>query len=272
MIDLTQIRALIIDIDGTLWCGQRPLPGLNQLFDFLSRQAIAFVVATNNTTEAPEEYWHRLQGLGVTIRRDQVLTAAVATADYLRDTLAPTAQLYLIGQPALVTVIEHAGFVPVPDSRQQAAAVVVGGDPDLTYTKLKDAVLHLQRGAAFVGTNPDLLIPTEEGLVPEAGTTLAALQAATGLKPTVIGKPERYLFDLAMRRMGYQPSQTAVLGDRLATDILGAQRAGLTSILVTTGVDSPGTISGGGIQPDAVVNGLADLVTLWQQQFGGNPS
>ena len=267
MIDFTRIQALVIDIDGTLWRGHLPLPGLEQLFDFLNRQQIAFVIATNNTTEAPENYWRRLSGLGVTIRADQVLTAAVATADYLRDTLAPAAPIYVIGQPALITLIEQAGFVTVPAVRQPVSAVVVGGDPDLTYDKLKNAVLHLQRGAAFVGTNPDLLIPTEEGLIPEAGTTLAALQAATGLQPTVIGKPERHLFDMAMRRMASQPCQTAILGDRLATDILGAKRTRIASILVTTGVDSADTISQHQIQPDMVVNGLTDLVRLWQQQL-----
>jgi 4-nitrophenyl phosphatase len=267
MIDFTRIRALVIDIDGTLWRGHSPLPGVEQLFDFLNRQQISFVVATNNTTEAPQKYWKRLLELGVTIRCEQILTAAVATADYLRDNFAPGAPIYLIGQPALLTLIEQAGFVTVSSARLPATAVVVGGDHDLTYDKLKNAVLHLQRGAVFIGTNPDLLIPTEEGLVPEAGTTLAALQAATGLQPTVIGKPERHLFELALRRMGSQPAQTAMLGDRLITDILGAQRAGIASILVTTGVDSTGTISEQEIQPDVVVNGLTELVSLWRQQL-----
>jgi len=102
--------------------------------------------------------------------------------------------------------------------------------------------------------------------VPEAGTTLAALEAATGIRPVVIGKPARYLFDMAVAAMGSQQARTAVLGDRLETDILGGQQAGLSTILVTSGVDDERTIPEKGIEPDLVVSGLDGLVDLWEEQ------
>jgi 4-nitrophenyl phosphatase len=175
------------------------------------------------------------------------------------------ARLYVIGEPALEEVLRHAGFALLQDASHPVDAVVVGGDSTLTYDKLKYAALLLQRGARFVGTNPDLLCPTNEGLVPEAGMTLAALQAATGIAPTVIGKPARPLFDLAVQRLGRRPAEVAILGDRLETDIAGGQRAGLRTVLVTSGIDDEDTIRQKGIEPDLVVRGLDMLVDLWEE-------
>ncbi len=263
--NFSSIRALIIDIDGTLFRGDAPLPGIAELFVFLRQRGIAHVVATNNTTETPAQYRHKLAEAGVTLEVGQILTAGVATAAYLQRELPPGAPLFVIGEAALRQVLLEAGFALVANAGQPVAAVVVGGDSGLTYDKLKVAVLHLQRGARLVGANPDLLIPKEEGLIPEAGVTLAALQAATGLTPTVIGKPERLLFELALARLGSVAAHTAMLGDRLETDVWGAQRVGLKTVLVTTGVDNAATAAAKGIEPDAIVDGLAELVEMWSK-------
>ena len=261
---LREVRALIIDMDGTLFRGPIPLPGLQRFFSFLHAQRISFVVVSNNTTKTASEYQRLLASQGIQIQVDEILTAAAATATFLVDELGTGASLYVIGEPALHEVLRQTGFKLLHDASQAADAVVVGGDSTLTYDKLKYAALLLQRGVRLVGTNPDLLCPTEEGLVPEAGTTLSALQAATGISPTVIGKPSRPLFDLAIRRLGSHRIETAVLGDRLETDIQGGQQAGLRTVLVTTGIDDEGTIRQKGIEPDLVVDGLDMLVDLWE--------
>jgi 4-nitrophenyl phosphatase len=261
---LGDIEALILDIDGTLLRGPVLLPGLARFFDFLQSRRIPFVVASNNATKTAATYQQKLAGQGVPIRVNQILTAGAATARYLARELDQGAGIYVIGEPALRQVLERASFVLLDDASRPAEAVVVGGDLSLTYEKLKHAALLLQRGARFVGTNPDLLCPTEEGFVPEAGTTLAALQAATGILPTIIGKPARYLFDGALVRLGSRRAATAVLGDRLETDILGGQRAGLKTILVTSGIDNRRTIRQKGIEPDLVVDSLESLVDLWE--------
>jgi 4-nitrophenyl phosphatase len=264
-LDLAAIRALAIDIDGTLLRGEQSLPGGADLFDFLRRRAIDFLVVSNNTTKTPARYQKKLAAAGIGIAVENILTAGTATAAWLRQTLPPGAPLYVIGEAALWQVLTEAGFSLVDDAAQPVAAVIVGGDSNLTYNKLKHAVLLLQRGAQFIGANPDLLIPAEEGLIPEAGTTLAALHAATGVTPIVIGKPERPLFAMALAQLGHPANQTAMLGDRAETDILGAQRAGLKTILVTTGVDTADSARAKGIEPDAVVGGLAELVDLWSK-------
>jgi 4-nitrophenyl phosphatase len=264
---LGDIQALVIDIDGTLLRGAQPLPGVSSFFAFLAQQRMPFVVASNNTTKSACTYQKKLAGLGVQVRADQILTAGVATARYLGEKLHPRASLYVIGEPALEVLLRQAGFTLLGDADQEADAVIVGGDSTLTYDKIKYAALHLQRGARFVGTNPDLLCPTEEGLVPEAGTTLAALEAATGVSPVVIGKPAHHLFETAVAIMGRQREATAVVGDRLETDILGGKQTGLKTILVTTGVDNRSTIAQKGIEPDLLVGGLDHLVELWTRKI-----
>jgi 4-nitrophenyl phosphatase len=272
-LSLGSVRALILDMDGTLFRGPVPLPGLRRTFDFLQAQGISCVVLSNNATKTAVEYQRRLAAQGVQVQAGRILTAAAATAQYLSGKLGPGASLYVIGEPALTGVLRQAGFVLLHGAGQRAAgpgsgvdAVVVGGDTSLTYDKLKHAALLLQRGARFVGTNPDLLCPTEEGLVPEAGATLAALQAATGIAPTVVGKPACYLFDMALEVMRSRRAETVVLGDRLETDILGGQRAGLKTVLVTTGVDDERAIREKGIEPDLVVGDLAALVEIWENE------
>jgi 4-nitrophenyl phosphatase len=259
-----QIRALIVDADGTLWRGDTPLPGLVNFFHFLQYRRVEFIIVTNNTVKTPADYRQKLAGFGVQIDLSRIVTAAIATAEYLVRNYSAGDPVFMIGEAGLRQALQDAGFLMLSDASRPAAAVVVGGDSQLTYDKLKNAVLLIQRGAAFIGTNPDLLIPTEEGLVPEAGPTLAAIQAATGVGPTIIGKPEPFLFDSAVTKLGFARAQTAVLGDRLDTDIAGGQRLGLRTILVTTGVDSNAAADPMALPPDAIVSDLADLVEKWQ--------
>jgi len=262
---LENIRALLLDMDGTLWRGKSPMPDLALFFQFLKRRGVAFTVATNNSVEPASTYQQRLASFGIEVSPENILTVSWATAAYLKTLLKAGASVYMIGQEGLKQELETAGFKVLPDSRRNTDAVVVGGDPGLTYDKLKHATLLIQRGAAFIGTNPDVVYPTEEGLAPECGATLAALQAATGVAPVIIGKPQPHLFQLGMQRMGSRPENTAMVGDRLETDIYGGKQAGLTTILVTTGVDNEETIPVKGIQPDLVVHSLAELMTCWEQ-------
>ena len=260
---LHPIRALISDLDGTLVAGSRPQPGLLPFLEMLARRGVALTVVTNNTVRTPEQYREKLVAFGATIGPAQVLTAAQATAEYLRTELPAGAALFVVGENGLRTALRDAGFVLLEDSASPAAAVVVGGDRTVTHEKLKHAIRHVRAGARFIGTNPDLLVPIEDGLAPEAGVLLAAVAAGAEVSPTIIGKPARPLLDLAMRRMGSTPATTAILGDRLDTDILGGQRAGLTTILVLTGAHDLKAIQAMGIAPDLVVAGLGELAEVW---------
>lgn len=262
---LRSIRALISDLDGTLVAGNRPQPSLLPFLELLRRRGIALTVVTNNTVQTPAQYSQKLAAAGAHVPPGQILTAAIATAAYLQAELPPASSVFVVGESGLRAALSEAGFTLLDDSASPAAAVIVGGDRTVTHEKLKHAIRHVRRGAAFIGANPDLLVPVEDGLAPEAGVLLAAIAAGAGGSPTIIGKPARPLLDLAMRQMGSMPATTAILGDRLDTDILGGQHLGLATILVTTGVDDEAAICAKGIRPDIVVAGLAALIALWKE-------
>lgn len=266
-VQLHDIRALVIDMDGVLWLGNTPLAGLVDFFDFLAEKSISFILATNNASKTPEQYLEKLAGFGVTIDREQILTSSLATAAYLQRALEPGAAVYAVGQEGVKQAVLDAGFRLVENASEPVDAVVAGVDFTLTYDKLKYATLLIRGGARFIGTNGDVTFPAEEGQLPGAGAILAAIQAATGHEPITIGKPKPFMFEVAMDKMGSQPEQTATLGDRLETDILGGQHAGLKTILVTSGVDDLEAIRVKGIRPDLVFSGIEELTRVWRGQI-----
>jgi 4-nitrophenyl phosphatase len=261
MQSLSAIRNLIIDMDGVLWHGDRPLPGLAPFFDFLRRRPIRFVLATNNASQTPEQYVAKLARMGVSVAREEVLTSAQAAAIHLESIAPKGATVYTIGEAGLLQALTERGFAVVDD---QAPYVVVGMDRGLTWEKLARATLNIRAGAAFVGTNPDLTLPTERGFTHGNGAVLAALQAATGVRPMIVGKPEPIMYRQAMDRLGSQPQDTAALGDRLDTDILGAVRAGIQSILVLSGVSTRDEMNGLEYHPDWVFDSIVELTTQWE--------
>ena len=264
-LDLAAVQAVVTDMDGVLWRGGEMLPGVAELFSFLAEREVPIVLATNNAAAEPEAVTRRLAAAGAVVQPEQVITSALVAADFLRADHPPGTPTYVIGGPALRRALTDAGFAVVPDAASAAELVVAGIDFDLTYDKLAHAALHIQRGARFVGTNGDLTYPAEDGLRPGAGTILAALQACTGRAPVTVGKPQRAMFDAAVARLGRPAERTVMLGDRLDTDVLGARRAGLRSVLVTTGVDVAAGERFRRARPDLVVSGLPELLALWRR-------
>ena len=263
--DLAAVKALAIDMDGVVWRGNTALPGLVEFFDFIHRLKLPYMLVSNNSTKTPEQYQQKLDKMGAQIGTEHVLTSSLATAAYMENQFASGDRVYVVGQDGLREAMQLSGFEVVDDSSRPVVAVAAGLDFFVTYDKLKHAALLIRAGAKYIGTNGDLTFPSEEGIVPGAGSLLAALEAATGVKPTVIGKPEPLMFEIALQKMGVAPEQTAMIGDRLETDILGAQRTGLKTIMVETGVDNRDSIAQKGIEPDVIFSGIDTLVEAWRQ-------
>ncbi|MGQ0551575.1 MAG: HAD hydrolase-like protein, partial [Armatimonadota bacterium] len=173
-----------------------------------------------------------------------------------RRTLRPRARVLVIGEPALRRAIVRAGFVP---AWENVAAVVVGLDRRVTYKKLTLATLALGRGAAFIASNPDPLLPTESGLQLGAGSIVAALRYATGRDPVIIGKPNPRLLKEALARIGTRAKETAMVGDQRSTDIAAGHTAGMFTILVLTGVSAGRRGTRGDPRPDLTVRNLNEL-------------
>jgi 4-nitrophenyl phosphatase len=243
------------------------MPGLQEFFAFLRRRHIDFVLATNNSSKTPDEYVVKLARFGVEITSESILTSSQATAAYLATIAPPGTRVYAIGKAGVRQALEKQRFVLTnteDDANGEGAEyVVVGWDQDLSWRQLATASLLIHHGAGFIGTNPDTSFPTERGPVPGNGAQLAALQAATGIPPLVLGKPEPGMFEEAVRRMGARPETTAIVGDRLNTDIAGGIRAGITTILVLSGIASQISLATSPVCPDLVYADISKLVQAW---------
>jgi 4-nitrophenyl phosphatase len=259
---LAHFRYLITDMDGVLWRGREPLPGLVEFFDFLRRHHIRFVCATNNASARPEVLAARLQGWGAAVRPEEIVTSSIATADYLGTILPDGARLYVIGMEGLRVALEQKGFML---AEEDVAAVVVGIDWNVTYNHFKHAALNIRAGAKFFGINGDRTFPNPEGIVPGNGALLALIETATDVQPFVIGKPSPTLYQMALKRLGAASDQTLVLGDRLETDILGAVLLGLKSALVLSGVTTREQLAASDYQPDWVFEDIGELTKQWDR-------
>jgi 4-nitrophenyl phosphatase len=257
---LCDIRHLIIDMDGVLWRGDEPMPNLQAFFDFLRQRDIGFVLATNNSSRTPEQYVKKLARFGVAADSASILTSSQAAAAYLAEQAPPGTHVYVIGKEGVRRALEERGFVL---GEKDAAYVVVGWNTDLVWDELATASLLIHRGAGFIGTNPDVNYPTERGPVPGNGAQLAAIQVTTGVAPIVTGKPEPQMYKEAMRRMDANPSTTAVIGDRLDTDLAGGVRLGLTTVLVLSGIATEAELVHSSIKPDVVCADIGELMQIW---------
>ncbi len=266
---LAEIQGLIIDMDGVLWRANHPLGPLPEWFARLRRLGLRWVFATNNATRTVDMYLEKLARMGLTdVHPHQIVNSVMAAVFALRQRWPQGAAVYVIGEEGLHRGLAEAGFTPVEDWRA-ARAVVVGLDRRLTYDKLARGTLALRGGAWFVGTNPDRSFPTPEGLKPGAGAILAALEAASDVKPTIVGKPEPFLFQLALERLGTPPERTLVVGDRLETDILGGQRMGCRTALVLSGVTSREQAEAWTPPPDVIAPDLGALIAHLERARGG---
>lgn len=266
MVTLRDIEALCIDIDGVLYRGNTALPGAQPFISWLTGRGLPFLLLTNNSTLDSPAYERKLAAMGIQVPAEQILTSGEATADYLARNYPPGARVFIVGENGLETNVASRGFRVVP---RDPEIVLVGMDRRLTYDKLATAALAIRAGARFVATNPDRTLPTEEGEVPGAGAIVAALAAATDREPLMIGKPEPAMLELALTRLGQAPERTAMLGDRLETDILGGQRVGMLTILVLTGAAREAPPADAQTRPNWAFADLPELRAAWQRSLSG---
>jgi 4-nitrophenyl phosphatase len=255
---LPNLKAIILDMDGVLWRDREPIGDLPLIFKRISDLGLKVILATNNATRNVDEYLEKLSGYGVTLEAWQIITSAIACGIYLKERYPSGGKLYIIGSPSLTSSLESYGFQTATEG-ESVLAVVAGLDRQISYTKLRNATLQIYKGALFLGTNPDRTFPTPEGLVPGAGSILAALEAATYVKPVIAGKPSPLLYSIALERLQTAQADTIAVGDRFDTDIVGGQRAGLKTAMLLSGVESRANSADWVPQPDMIA---ADLTAL----------
>jgi len=260
MDSLADITHLILDMDGVLYRGSEPMPRLGELFAFLRRRPIPFVLVTNNATRTPEERSSRLAAMGARVSPSEILVSGQGVARYLRREYPAGTRVHVFGMPALSQALVEEGFVLAD---QDVKAVVASQNFDLTFDKVSVAVELLRGGARLIATNLDPNIPSEKGFLPGSGAMVAMLATAAGVEPLSVGKPEPILYELALAQMGAPKATTAAVGDRVMTDIVGGKRAGLTTICVLSGASDRAEAEAAGA--DFIFADIGELLDAWQE-------
>lgn len=228
-------RLFLFDMDGTLYLGDRLFAFTGELLEVIRQTGRRAMFMTNNSSKSVTDYIKKLNRLGIPAQKEDFITSAQATAWYLKKQ-HPGKRLYVCGTKSLKQELETEGF-PVTDVLEDVEVIVMGFDTELTFQKLDDVskLLSTRPDIPYIATHPDLVCPTEYGSVPDCGSVCEMIYNATKKRPIVIGKPEALMPQLAMERMNCGKEETAVIGDRIYTDVKSGLNAGVTAVLVLSG-------------------------------------
>jgi HAD superfamily hydrolase (TIGR01450 family) len=258
-IDADHRAGYVFDLDGTVYLDDHLLPGAAATIARLREDGAAVAFLTNNPLERPADWAAKLTRLGIPTDAAEVVSSTDALVLYLHQ-YAAGARLFVVGEPMLIDLLRSAGF-PLTDDPAAIEVVVVSFDRTFDYSKLHTAFLAVRSGARIVATNPDPYCPTADGGLPDCGALLAALEVATGRRAeAIVGKPSPHMAQAVLARLGVQPERATLVGDRLLTDVQLAHDSGMTSVLVLSGATTRADLAGAPVQPDRVIEGIADLL------------
>jgi 4-nitrophenyl phosphatase len=257
----SNIKALILDMDGVIWKADAPIGDLPYTFKRIHDLGLKYVFATNNGTKTPEEYQQKLAALGVHVETWQIVTSAMGIAFLLEQKYPHGTKIFVIGEEGIRAALEETGFeILSTENAPNAEAVVMGIDRGVNFQKITEATLLVRRGIPFYTTNTDRTFPTPRGEIPGSGAWLSVVTTATGVEPIVAGKPQPYLMELSLERLGTKKDDTLVIGDRLETDIAAGQAVGCPTALVLSGVSSIEQARKWSPQPNLIADNLFALV------------
>lgn len=256
-----QYEGAVLDLDGTVYRGDELLPGAAAAVERLREAGLRTLFFSNNPTKSREEYAERLADLGIDVDPREVLSAGTVTTRFLADEHADEA-IFLVGSGGLRRQFEAASLDLVADATA-ADVLVASWDREFDYGDMLAGYRALEAGATFYGTDPDLLIPAAEGMVPGSGSIINAVGGIVEREPRkILGKPSAEAQRAALETLGVPPERCLVVGDRLNTDVELGERAGMTTVLVRTGVATDADVAESVVQPDHVIDSLADVGTV----------
>jgi 4-nitrophenyl phosphatase len=253
------IKGLILDMDGVLYQGNEPLGDLPRLFEGIKEQGLKVIMATNNAIRNTDEHLAKMKSFGVDLEPWQIINSIQVVVALLKRKFPDGCPIYGVVSPSTMASMEEAGYY---NDEKNAQAVVVGLDRHVTYEKLEIATLLIRGGRMYIGTNPDAAFPTPRGLIPGAGSIIAAVTTASGVQPRYAGKPEPAMYEISMERLGTSPDTTLAIGDRLDTDILGGNRAGCRTGLVMSGVTTQDELQTWEPKPDLIADDLWKMLDI----------
>ena len=252
---LRSIKAFICDMDGVLYHGNQLLPGVIEFIDWLNRENKHYLFLTNCASRSQQETQQKLLNLGVKVAREKIYSSALATAEFCQKQ-KPGGSAYVIGTDSLREMMVEAGL-RLDD--QNPDYVVLSDSDDYNYEEICKAVHFVQQGAHLIGTNPDITGPTERGIMPGTGALVAPIEMSTGAKTYFVGKPNPVIMRQALDRLGCHSKETAIIGDRMDTDIIAGIESEFTTVLVLSGCTQPEDIGKYAFQPDYVLKGVSEF-------------
>lgn len=255
----TNPKAALIDLDGTVYRGDRLLPGAADGIATLETAGVETVFLSNNATKRPFEYRQKLSSFGIDVPLERLLNSAAVSADYIATT-HPNASVYVLGEPSLVAELEDAG-VTVTSNPAEIDVVLASMDRSFDYENLVDVLEVDARGEPILyATNPDRTCPVEDGEIPDCGAVIGAIEGLLGRTfDRVLGKPSNVIIDVALERVGVDPEECLMIGDRLETDIRMGEGTGLRTALVCSGVTDRSELNDADAKPDYVLDSLGEI-------------
>jgi HAD superfamily hydrolase (TIGR01450 family) len=251
-------RGWLFDLDGTVYLGERLIPGAAEAIGALRAAGRRVAFLSNKPLQTRADYAAKLTGLGVPAEPEEVINSSLVLARYLRE-LDPGAPVYVIGEPPMIAELREHGFEVREDERVRW--VVIAFDRTFTYAKLNTALQAVKRGARLIATNPDRTCPVEGGEIPDCAGMIAAVEAVTGRRvETVVGKPSPIILEVALAALGVAAADAVMVGDRIETDITMGKRLGLHTILVLSGVTRPDDPRIAALAPDHVLRSIEEII------------
>jgi hypothetical protein len=256
---------LLSDLDGVVYEGTQAIAGASQALDALAQSGIPVGFVTNNSSRRPEVIATQLAGFGIACKPDHIIGSGQTAVELLGTMIPAGAKVLVVGGDGLRVRVEQAGYQLAASSDDNPAAVIQGFAPDVSWSHLAEASYSIQNGAKWVATNSDWTLPQEKGMAPGNGTLVSAVHTAVGQLPVVAGKPEVAIFRTAVEVM--KAKQPLFIGDRIDTDITGANRAGIDSVLVLTGVSTRKEVLGYKPEgrPKYIIGSMLELLTAYEE-------
>lgn len=265
---LSQIRHVALDMDGTIYLSNTIFPYTIAFLKRLTDMGITYSFLTNNPSKSLADYLHKLEIMGIPCEPEQMYTTTIATIDYIKANYPQARKLFLLGTPSMISQFEEAGFISTADDPDDVPDIIVASfDMNLEYSRLCRAAWWISQGVTYLATNPDFVCPTDQRTVlVDCGSICRCLEAATGRKPDVtLGKPDPNMLSGICRRMNLEPSQIAMVGDRIYTDIAMAHNAGAFGVLVLSGETTLEVAKQAERQPSLICRDIEELGELLAQ-------
>ncbi len=245
------IKGILFDLDGTVYLGEKEVPGAAEFVSKLKQDGIRSLFVTNRSNRSAGAVCEHLRGYGIECEEDDIISTSDAAALYLKP-----GSYYAIGEDNLFETLNRHGFTyddKAPDY------VIVSFDREFNYDKLSKATRLIYNGAKFISTNPDHALKMYDDILPGTGAIVAAVEVGSGVAPITVGKPERIIFDIAIERMGIDRSEVIAVGDNLLTDILAGSAAGIRTVLILTGMSTREDVATSSVEPTWIVENYKEF-------------